>query len=207
MSAPHHQATRACPRKAVVPWQAVAEPEVELPLYNVTGGLMPLVPVFQLHNSSWVVTITGILTIKPVWKLPVCVRKLVFLVRRASSSLPYLERSHVFIIVIVALASSDFVGAIFLTEASHWGKKNYKYLLRSIKLLQVTDGATWNLARCLGEGQLVAHIISQAMKGTVFPFEIRDNYSPSSGLVEYYMSVCSLSWQTGMKKIFKCRAL
>lgn len=105
------------------------------------------------------------------------------------------------------LASSDFAGEIFLPEASHWEKWNYKYLPRSTKPPQVTDGTTWNLAGCLGGAQLVAHLIRQAMERTIFPFEIRNNYSPSSGLVEYLKLVCSLSWQTGMKKIFKCRAL
>lgn len=50
---------------------------------------------------------------------------------------------------------------------------------------QVTDGATWNLAGCLGGGQLMAQLIRQAMKGPIFPFEIWNNCSPSSGLVEY----------------------
>lgn len=82
------------------------------------------------------------------------------------------------------LASSDFVGAIFLTDVSHWRKQNYKYLLRSTKLPQVTAGATWNLAGCLAGGQLMTQLMRQATKVTIFPFEICNNYSPSSGLVE-----------------------
>lgn len=62
MSASHHQAAPACPRKTVAHWQAAAEPGAELPSYDVTGGL---VPVLQLHNSPRVVTTAGILTVKP----------------------------------------------------------------------------------------------------------------------------------------------
>lgn len=61
------------------------------------------------------------------------------------------------------------------------------YVPGRTKLQQATDGPTWNWAGCLGEGQLVVHAIRWAMtsrKGNILPFEIQNNYSPSSGVVE-----------------------
>lgn len=75
------------------------------------------------------------------------------------------------------LAASDLVDTMLLNESFS--------LSFSTRLPHITDGATWNLAGCLRGGQLLAHLIRQAMEGTIFPFEIWNNYSPSSGLGEY----------------------
>ena len=107
-------------------------------------------------------------------------------------------------------ASSDFAGDIFLAEVSHWGKQNYTCVPGSTNLQEVTDGHTWNWAGCLREGKFVVYARRQGMtsrKGNIFPFEIQNNYSPSSGAAEDYKRVCSLNWYTWIKEILQCWAL